>query len=54
MQILQLEKRLQDQFEVRRALEKALGYRTSSHEITSELLMPKVTAWMLEIMIFRV
>jgi hypothetical protein len=42
MQILQLEKRLQDQFQVRWALEKALGYRTSSHESMSELSMPKV------------
>ena len=40
-EILQLEKRLQDQFEVRRALEQALGYRTSSHGDTSKLLMPK-------------
>ncbi|GLT39108.1 hypothetical protein SLA2020_133150 [Shorea laevis] len=35
-EILQLEKRLKDQFEVRRALEKALGYRTASHDITNE------------------
>ncbi|XWS29341.1 hypothetical protein CRYUN_Cryun24cG0020800 [Craigia yunnanensis] len=35
-EILQLEKRLQDQFEVRRALETALGYRTSSHDDTNE------------------
>ncbi|XP_038996891.1 uncharacterized protein LOC120121643 isoform X2 [Hibiscus syriacus] len=35
-EILQLEKRLQDQFEVRRALETALGYRTSSHEDRNE------------------
>ncbi|GMI68870.1 hypothetical protein HRI_000556300 [Hibiscus trionum] len=35
-EILQLEKRLKDQFEIRRAVEKALGYRTSSHEDTSE------------------
>ncbi|KAJ6919494.1 hypothetical protein NC651_013451 [Populus alba x Populus x berolinensis] len=40
-EILQLEKRLQDQFLVRWALEKALGYRTSSHESMSELSMPK-------------
>ncbi|KAL9357067.1 hypothetical protein Peur_050320 [Populus x canadensis] len=40
-EILQLEKRLQDQFQVRWALEKALGYRTSSHESMSELSMPK-------------
>ncbi|CAI0554358.1 unnamed protein product [Linum tenue] len=41
MQIQQLEKRLQDQFEVRRALEKALGYRTSSLGEIPEDLMPK-------------
>ncbi|XVF17798.1 hypothetical protein REPUB_Repub10bG0155000 [Reevesia pubescens] len=35
-EILQLEKRLQDQFDVRRALETALGYRTSSHDDTNE------------------
>ncbi|XWS41991.1 hypothetical protein CRYUN_Cryun17cG0130100 [Craigia yunnanensis] len=35
-EVLQLEKRLQDQFEVRRALETALGYRTSSHDDTNE------------------
>ncbi|KAH1113446.1 hypothetical protein J1N35_006824 [Gossypium stocksii] len=35
-EILQLEKRLQDQFEVRRALETALGYRTSSHDNRTE------------------
>ncbi|MBA0707033.1 hypothetical protein Golax_019115, partial [Gossypium laxum] len=35
-EILQLEKRLQDQFEVRRALETALGYRTSSHDNRNE------------------
>ncbi|XP_041001197.1 uncharacterized protein LOC121246940 [Juglans microcarpa x Juglans regia] len=40
-EILQLEKRLQDQFEVRHALEKALGYRSSSHDNTAEILMPK-------------
>ncbi|XP_011004603.1 PREDICTED: uncharacterized protein LOC105111059 isoform X1 [Populus euphratica] len=40
-EVLQLEKRLQDQFQVRWALEKALGYRTSSHESMSELSMPK-------------
>ncbi|XVF61940.1 hypothetical protein PTKIN_Ptkin08bG0175800 [Pterospermum kingtungense] len=36
-EILQLEKRLEDQFEVRRALETALGYRTSSHDDTNEM-----------------
>ncbi|XWS45351.1 hypothetical protein CRYUN_Cryun15aG0129300 [Craigia yunnanensis] len=36
LEILQLEKRLQDQFEVRRALEAALGYRTCSHADTNE------------------
>ncbi|XVF59544.1 hypothetical protein PTKIN_Ptkin07bG0284700 [Pterospermum kingtungense] len=35
-EILQLEKRLEDQFEVRRALETALGYRTSSYHDTNE------------------
>ncbi|KAJ6678529.1 hypothetical protein OIU85_009046 [Salix viminalis] len=40
-EILQLEKRLQDQFQVRHALENALGYRTSSHDSTTELSMPK-------------
>ncbi|KDP31827.1 hypothetical protein JCGZ_12288 [Jatropha curcas] len=40
-EILQLEKRLQNQFEVRRALEKALGYRTLSHDNTSDISMPK-------------
>ncbi|XP_022775246.1 uncharacterized protein LOC111317143 isoform X3 [Durio zibethinus] len=35
-EILQLEKILQDQFEVRRALETALGYRTSYHYDTNE------------------
>ncbi|KAJ6366993.1 hypothetical protein OIU77_003385 [Salix suchowensis] len=40
-EILQLEKRLQDQFQVRHALENALGYKTSSHDSTTELSMPK-------------
>ncbi|EEF40076.1 uncharacterized protein LOC8260588 isoform X2 [Ricinus communis] len=40
-EILQLEKRLQDQFQVRSALEKALGYRTSSSATVSEVSMPK-------------
>ncbi|KAE8693296.1 putative set domain protein [Hibiscus syriacus] len=35
-EILQLEKKLQYQFEVRRALETAFGYRTSSHEDRNE------------------
>ncbi|KAK8263944.1 hypothetical protein V6Z12_D12G075300 [Gossypium hirsutum] len=35
-EILQLEKRLQDQFEIRRAVETALGYQISSHEHTNE------------------
>lgn len=42
MQIPLLEKKLRDQFQVRQALEKALGYGTSSHESTSELSLPKV------------
>ncbi|GAV68268.1 DUF547 domain-containing protein/Lzipper-MIP1 domain-containing protein [Cephalotus follicularis] len=40
-EILQLEKRLQDQFEVRCSLEKALGYRTFSHNNMNETFMPK-------------
>ncbi|KAL5819464.1 hypothetical protein ACOSQ3_023395 [Xanthoceras sorbifolium] len=40
-EILQLEKRLQDQFEVRCALEQALGYRTTSHGDTNISSMPK-------------
>ncbi|KAJ6732993.1 hypothetical protein OIU74_004861 [Salix koriyanagi] len=43
-EILQLEKRLQDQFQVRHALENALGYKTSSHDSTTELSMPKVNS----------
>ncbi|XP_022739967.1 uncharacterized protein LOC111292049 [Durio zibethinus] len=35
-EILGLEKRLQDQFEVRHALETALGYKTYSHDDTNE------------------
>ncbi|XP_024978358.1 uncharacterized protein LOC112515682 [Cynara cardunculus var. scolymus] len=40
-EILQLEKRLQDQVAVRGALEQALGYRSSSHEITNQASIPK-------------
>ncbi|KAK5784772.1 Biosynthetic arginine decarboxylase [Gossypium arboreum] len=40
-EILELEERLQDQFEVRRALETALGYRTSSNYDTSEAPVSK-------------
>ncbi|KAG8642556.1 hypothetical protein MANES_12G096700v8 [Manihot esculenta] len=40
-EILQLEKRLQAQFQVRLALEKALGYRTSSHDIAPGVSIPK-------------
>ncbi|PON54096.1 Ternary complex factor MIP1, leucine-zipper [Parasponia andersonii] len=40
-EILQLEKRLQDQFQVRSALEKALGYRTSINENINDVEMPK-------------
>ncbi|XP_044469458.1 uncharacterized protein LOC123198761 isoform X2 [Mangifera indica] len=40
-EILQLEKRLQDQFQVRRSLEQALGYRTSSHGDTDKMSTPK-------------
>ncbi|KAL0343587.1 UNVERIFIED_CONTAM: hypothetical protein Sangu_1246100 [Sesamum angustifolium] len=41
-EILLLEKRLQDQVSVRCALEKALGYGASSHDITNEATIPKV------------
>lgn len=41
-QILQLEKRLQGQFQVRHALEKALGYRNSSQGGAVGNPMPKV------------
>ncbi|KAF6155777.1 hypothetical protein GIB67_007424 [Kingdonia uniflora] len=40
-QILQLEKRLQEQFAIRRSLEKALGYKHSSHGNLDENLMSK-------------
>ncbi|XP_068303468.1 uncharacterized protein [Pyrus communis] len=40
-EILQLEKRLQDQFEVRHALENALGYRSSIHHNTNASVIPK-------------
>ncbi|XP_008342996.3 uncharacterized protein [Malus domestica] len=40
-QILQLEKRLQDQFKVRHALENSLGYRSSIHHNTNASVMPK-------------
>ncbi|KAJ8764297.1 hypothetical protein K2173_006037 [Erythroxylum novogranatense] len=43
-EILQLEKRLQDQFEVRCALEKALSHRPLSHDITADVSMPKQAA----------
>eukprot|EP00268_Persea_americana_P061306 TRINITY_DN7731_c0_g2_i2.p1 TRINITY_DN7731_c0_g2~~TRINITY_DN7731_c0_g2_i2.p1 ORF type:complete len:553 (-),score=96.80 TRINITY_DN7731_c0_g2_i2:179-1837(-) len=42
-EILQLEKRLRDQFAERRVLEKALGYGSSSHDNSNETLMPKPT-----------
>lgn len=45
LQILQLEKRLQDQFAERRVLEKALGYGSSSHDNSNETLMPKVDSF---------
>ncbi|KAM7252225.1 hypothetical protein ACFE04_024108 [Oxalis oulophora] len=41
LEIMQLEKRLQHQFAVRHALEKALGYKTSSHFDIGEIEMPK-------------
>ncbi|KAG8384502.1 hypothetical protein BUALT_Bualt04G0124600 [Buddleja alternifolia] len=40
-EILLLEKRLKDQVSVRCALETALGYRASTHEITNEMAIPK-------------
>ncbi|XAR73922.1 hypothetical protein NMG60_11008052 [Bertholletia excelsa] len=40
-EIIQLEKRLKDQVVVRCALEKALGYRSCSHDGTNELSVPK-------------
>ncbi|KAF7828799.1 uncharacterized protein G2W53_019963 [Senna tora] len=40
-EILQLERRLQDQFEVRCTLEKALGYRPSSLENSDDMITPK-------------
>ncbi|KAJ6304924.1 hypothetical protein OIU78_020465 [Salix suchowensis] len=43
-----LEKKLRDQFQVRQALEKALGYGTSSHESTSELSLPKPATEMIK------
>ncbi|XP_058081180.1 uncharacterized protein LOC131229284 isoform X2 [Magnolia sinica] len=42
-EILQLERRLQDQFAVRRALEKALGYSSVSHDTSNDNSMPKPT-----------
>ena len=42
LQILQLEKRLQDQLMVRGALEKALGFRSSALNSSNDMLMPKV------------
>ncbi|KAI8542328.1 hypothetical protein RHMOL_Rhmol08G0129800 [Rhododendron molle] len=40
-EILLLEKRLQDQVVVRCALEKGLGYQSSSHDVTNETSIPK-------------
>ncbi|KAH6832149.1 electron transporter [Perilla frutescens var. hirtella] len=40
-EILMLEKRLHDQVSVRCALERALGYRASSHDITNDAIIPK-------------
>ncbi|XP_061338570.1 uncharacterized protein LOC133285375 [Gastrolobium bilobum] len=42
-EILQLEKRLQDQFQVRCTLEKALGYRPTSLVNSNNMIMPKPT-----------
>ncbi|XP_020530310.1 uncharacterized protein LOC18445971 isoform X2 [Amborella trichopoda] len=44
-EILQLEKRLQDQFVVRKALEKALGFSSASHMNPRNHSMPKVVAF---------
>ncbi|KAL3526707.1 hypothetical protein ACH5RR_011363 [Cinchona calisaya] len=41
-EIMQLEKRLQDQVAVRGALEKALGYKSSSHSSANDVSMPKL------------
>lgn len=46
LQILQLETRLRDQFAERRVLEKALGYGSSSHDNSNEILMPKVDSFL--------
>ncbi|CAJ1942649.1 unnamed protein product [Sphenostylis stenocarpa] len=43
-EILQLEKRLQDQFEVRCTLEKALGYRPTSLVTSNDMILPKPTS----------
>ncbi|XP_020236663.1 uncharacterized protein LOC109816178 [Cajanus cajan] len=43
-EILQLEKRLQDQFEVRCTLEKALGYRPTSLVNSNNMILPKPTS----------
>ncbi|RDX61566.1 hypothetical protein CR513_60194, partial [Mucuna pruriens] len=40
-EILQLERRLQDQFQVRCTLEKALGYRSSSLVNSNQMMIPK-------------
>ncbi|KAJ1419081.1 Ternary complex factor MIP1, leucine-zipper [Sesbania bispinosa] len=40
-EILQLERRLQDQFQVRSTLEKALGYTSSSLVNSNEMMVPK-------------
>ncbi|KAG5089540.1 hypothetical protein JHK86_002152 [Glycine max] len=40
-EILQLERRLQDQFQVRSTLEKALGFRSSSLVNSNEMMIPK-------------
>ncbi|KAK7263046.1 hypothetical protein RJT34_30630 [Clitoria ternatea] len=42
-EILQLERRLQDQFEVRSTLEKALGYRPTSLVNSNDMILPKPT-----------
>ena len=41
--IHQLKKRLQDQFVLRYALEKALGYKTSAVDASNDCSMPKAT-----------
>jgi hypothetical protein len=52
MQIQQLERRLQDQFEVRTTLEKALGYKSSSLVHSNEKMIPKVSISSINFILF--